>query len=263
MPISSYGGFMRILLATLLSLFAVGQLMGAEVIYKDGDVELEGFITYPAKKTKAPAVLLVHAWKGLDQHYKDLTKLYAEEGYVTFAVDIYGKGVRAKDNAEAGKLAGSYRNGDRAVLRRRIKTALEFIKKDPRVDASKIAALGYCFGGGTVLELARSGADVKGVISFHGNLDTPNMSDAKNIKGKVLVLHGAIDPNVPAQQVANFQKEMDDAKVDYQLIAYGGAVHSFTDEGAGNDISKGVAYDAKVAKRAYTAAFSFLEEVLD
>lgn len=127
------------------------------------------------------------------------------------------------------------------------------------VDATRIVAIGFCFGGGTVLELARSGADVRGVVSLHGNLDTPNPDDAKNIKGEVLILHGAADPHVPAEQVEAFKAEMQAAGVDYDFVSYAGAVHSFSDPAAGDDPSKGAAYDADAAAKAWDATVKFIE----
>jgi dienelactone hydrolase len=135
------------------------------------------------------------------------------------------------------------------------------LQQNPLTDSNRIAAIGYCFGGGTVLELARSGANIAGVVSFHGNLDTPNPSDAKAIKAKVLVLHGANDPYVPAEQVAAFESEMRQADVDWQLMAYGGVVHSFTNPEAGNDPSKGVAYNEAADKRSWAAMKQFFAEI--
>jgi len=159
---------------------------------------------------------------------------------VAFGADIYGKGVRPATTEEAAKQAGIYR-ADRALMRARARAALDRLKAEEHVDPARVAAIGYCFGGGTVLELARSGAEVAGVVSFHGNLDTPNAADAKQIRGKVLVCHGADDPYVPAEQIAAFQKEMREAGVDWQMVSYGGAVHSFTNPDAGSDPSRGVA----------------------
>jgi dienelactone hydrolase len=139
---------------------------------------------------------------------------------------------------------------------------LDELKKQPQVNAQKLGAIGYCFGGTTVLELARSGADVDAFVSFHGGLSTPTPADAKRIKGKVLALHGADDPNVPPAEVAAFEEEMRKGGVDWQLVAYGGAVHSFTDWNAGNDNSKGAAYNEKADKRSWQAMKDFFAEAL-
>jgi len=247
----------------MLILIIMNNALAENVIYKDGKQELEGFIAYPFKlssKSKLPAILMIPAWKGLDDYHKSIAKRFAKKGYITLAVDMYGKGVRAKNNDEARELATKYRS-DRKLMRQRVQAALDYLKKDSRVDVSRIAIVGYCFGGGVALELARSGAPIKGAISFHGNLDTPNAADAKNIKAKILVLHGAIDPSVSKDQLLAFMQEMNDAKVDYQLVAFGGAVHAFTDEKAGSDITKGVAYNANASHRAYQIAFDFLKEI--
>ena len=181
-------------------------------------------------------------------------------GFHTFALDMYGKGVRAKTPEEAAKLSGIYK-GDRPLMRARAQAGLDELRKQPLVDPARIAAIGYCFGGTTVLELARSGADVAGVVSFHGGLGTPQPADAKNIKGKVLVLHGADDPHVPPAEVAAFQDEMRKAAVDWQMIYYGGAVHSFTNPGSGTDASTGVAYNEKADKRSWEAMKAFFKEL--
>ena len=186
--------------------------------------------------------------------------MLAQLGYVAFALDIYGKGIRPKDRAEAGAQAGKYR-ADRPLLRQRARAAVLELRKNPLVDTNRLAMIGYCFGGGTALELARSGANLKGFVSFHGNLDTPDPSLAKNIKGKILVLHGAIDPNVKPESVVAFHAEMEAAKVDYQFIAYSGAVHAFTQREAGNDISKGAAYNAKADRRSWQAMKDFFAEI--
>jgi dienelactone hydrolase len=258
------------LLLLVVGLTACGGAMAEEpmkvintetVEYRHGEALLEGFVGAPAGSGARPGVLVVHAWKGIGDHERETVKRLASQGYVAFALDMYGKGIRPKTNQEAAKQAGIYR-GNRALMRARARAGLDWLKKHPRVDPKKTVALGYCFGGGTVLELARSGADVLGVVSFHGNLDTPDPADAKNIKASVLVLHGAADPHVPKSQVDAFISEMSAADVDWQLTMYGGAVHSFTHEDAGNDPSRGVAYDAKAARRAYAAMDDFFRELL-
>jgi dienelactone hydrolase len=215
--------------AVLLSFTSgMAQITIESVEYKQGEAVLDGYIAYDAAlKGKQPGVVIVHDWMGVSDYVKMRAEQLAKFGYVAFVADIYGKGVRPKNTSEASQQAGKFR-ADRTLMRARAQAALDRLKQDPRVDIGRIAAMGYCFGGGAVLELARSGADLAGVISFHGNLDTPNPDDAKNIKGKVLVLHGADDPYVPAAQVEAFQTEMRKANVDWQFVAYGGAVHAFT-----------------------------------
>jgi dienelactone hydrolase len=247
------------LLAAVLS--ASAAIKRETVEYKEGDTTLEGVLIYDDSiLNKRPGILIAHQWKGLTDYEKKRGEMLAKLGYVAFAADIYGKGVRPKDVQEAGQFAGKYKN-DRELLRRRVNAALEQLKKSRFVDGQKTAAIGYCFGGTTVLELARSGADVDGVVSFHGGLGTPTPNDAKNIKGKVLALHGADDPFVPPAEEQAFEEEMRKAKVDWQLVAYGNAVHSFTDSNAGNDNSKGSAYNEKADKRSWEDMKDFFNEL--
>lgn len=256
---------MRYLTSIFLTLFlsanAFAALHSETVEYKDGDTILEGYLAYDdATQEKRPGVVVVHEWKGLGSHAKSSADRLAELGYVAFAADIYGKGIRPQTNEEAGKQAGIYKN-DRALLRSRAKKAVDVLTSNPLVDKDKIAAIGYCFGGTTVLEMARSGAPLLGVVSFHGGLNTPTPEDAKNIKVKVLALHGADDPYVPAEEVAAFKKEMEDAGVDYRFIAYPGAVHSFTNPEAGNDPSQGAAYQREADERSWEDMKIFFGEI--
>lgn len=254
-----------LLIAPVVVLTASTQALAAiqkkTVEYRDGNTVLEGYLAYDdAIQGKRPGVLVVHEWNGLGSYTKERTEQLAELGYVAFAVDMYGKGIRPKNPEESGAQANIYRS-NRQLMRSRANAGLVVLQQNPLTDSNRIAAIGYCFGGGTVLELARSGANIAGVVSFHGNLDTPNPSDAKAIKAKVLVLHGANDPYVPAEQVAAFESEMRQADVDWQLMAYGGVVHSFTNPEAGNDPSKGVAYNEAADKRSWAAMKQFFAEI--
>ena len=229
--------------------------------YKHGDAVLEGYLAYyDAIKVKRPGVIVVHEWWGLNPYVKMRAEQLAKLDYIAFAIDMYGKGVRAKDPKEVGTLSGIDR-GNRPLMRARANSGLEVLRNHALVDTNRIAAIGYCFGGTTVLEMARSGAELVGVVSFHGGLSTPNPSDAKNIKGKVLVLHGADDPAVPPDQVIAFQDEMRKAGVDWQMVSYAGAVHSFTNPEAGNDPSRDAAYNEKADKRSWEAMKQFFAEV--
>ncbi|QWR77142.1 dienelactone hydrolase family protein [Candidatus Magnetomonas plexicatena] len=228
--------------------------------YKDGNTVLEGYVAYDKSiKGKRPAVLIVHDWMGHGEFVEEKARQLAKLGYVAFAADIYGKNIRPKNNDEAAKLAGMYKN-DRNLLRRRIKTALHYLHSIQHTDPQRIAAIGYCFGGMTVLELARSGEEIAGVVSIHGSLDTPESSNS-NIKTKVLVLHGADDPFTPPEIMSAFEDEMRHDSVDWQMVLYGNAVHSFTNPAAGNDNSKGVAYNEKADKRSWTALMDFFKEI--
>jgi dienelactone hydrolase len=232
------------------------------VEYRHGDTVLEGYLAWnDAKRGKRPAVMIVHEWTGVGPYVRQRAHQLAELGYVAFAADIYGKGIRPQGPKEAAAEATKYRS-NRSLQRARVRAGLDWLKADKRVDAGRVAAIGYCFGGGTVLELARSGAELRGVVSFHGNLDTPYPADAKNIKAKVLALHGGDDPFVPKEQVLAFQQEMRAGGVDWQLVVYGGAVHSFTNPASGNDPKKGAAYDVAADRRSWAAMRAFLDEVL-
>jgi dienelactone hydrolase len=252
-----------ILLASLgafIQTIVKGEIVTKTIEYKDGNTVLEGYLAYDDTKTgKTPAVLIVHEWTGIGPYVKKRAEQIAGLGYVGFAIDIYGKGIRPANNAEAAGQAGIYR-GDRQLMRRRALAGLEEVKKFEFVDANRIAAIGYCFGGGVVLEMARSGADLKGVVSFHGNLDTPN-PESDNIQAKILVCHGADDPHVPQEQIIAFQKEMHNAKTDWEMIFYGNAVHSFTNPNAGNDPSKGSAYNKEADMRSWEAMKQFFKQI--
>jgi len=173
---------------------------------------------------------------------------------------MYAKGRVANNAEEAGELASVLRK-DRRLMRDRARAGLEVLRRNELCDAGRVAAMGYCFGGGVALELARDGVDVAGVVSFHGNLDTPNPEDAKKIRAKVLVLHGADDPHVPMKQVTDFQEEMRKGGVDWQMVFYGGAVHSFTNPAAGDDPKRGAAYDEKAERRSWEAMKGFFKEI--
>lgn len=232
-----------------------------QISYKHGNVVLHGFLAYDDAVTeRRPGVIVVHEWWGLNDHARESAKALAELGYVGFAIDMYGGGKNAGDQKEAAALSGIYKN-DRALMRGRANAGLRTLKQNPRVDGSKIAAIGYCFGGTVVLEMARAGLDVDGVVSFHGGLGTPEPSDAKNIKGRVLALCGADDPYVSDEENANFEEEMRKAKVDWQRNIYGGAVHGFTNPANGTNNSKGAAYNEKAAERSWEAMKLFLGDL--
>ena len=229
--------------------------------YQQGDTTLEGVLVWDdAVRGQRPGVLVVHQWMGLTDYEKHRAEMLAQLGYVAFCADIYGKGVRPKNTAEAGALAGKYKS-DRQLLRARVNAALTVLQTREFVDPRHLAAIGYCFGGTTVLELARSGAHIAGVVSFHGGLDAPDPTDGKNIRCKVLICHGADDPFSSPQDIAALETEMRQGGVDWQLIKYGGAVHSFTQPNAGDDKSKGAAYNEKVDKRSWAAMKEFFAEI--
>jgi len=250
-----------LLLLLFLAMNARSEIVSKTIEYKQGDTVLEGLSVYDdALQGKRPAVLVVHQWKGLGDYEKKRAEMLARLGYNVFAADIYGKGIRPQTVQAATAEAGKYKT-DRALLRARVNTALEVLRSHELTDPRRMAAIGYCFGGTTILELARSGADIAGVVSFHGGLSSPTPGDAKNIKANVLVLHGADDPNVPPKEVAAFEDEMRNGVVDWQLVAYGGVVHSFTDWNAGDDNSKGAAYNKRADQRSWEAMKQFFAEL--
>ncbi len=231
------------------------------VTYQHAGQTFRGDLVYDdALPGRRPGVLVVHEWMGLVPLTRQKAEAVAKLGYVALAADMYGEGRTAKDAKEAAQWATALRQ-DRALMRARAQAGLEALRTHPRVDGTQLAAMGYCFGGGVALELARSGAPLRGTVSFHGNLDTPNPADARNIKGQVLSLHGADDPFVPPAEVSAFQAEMRSAKVDWQMNSYGGAVHSFTNPAAGNDPSKGAAYNEKADQRSWEALTAFLKRL--
>lgn len=231
------------------------------VEYKDGDTNLEGYLAYDdSVRGPRPGILVVHEWNGLGDYVKGRTRQLAELGYVAFAIDMYGKGARPKTMEESSKEAAIYKN-DRPLMRRRAAAGLAVLMKNPRVDPKRIAAIGYCFGGGVALEVARSGADIAGVVSFHGNLDSTNPADARKIRAKVLVLQGSEDPVAPREVVSDFQKEMDDARVDWFMTTYGNTVHGFTNPANGADPSKGAAYNEESDRRSWQAMRDFFDEI--
>jgi dienelactone hydrolase len=252
-----------------LSVFALTGLMTVahakvelkKVEYKSGDQTFEGVVAMDsALKGKKPGVVVFHNWMGITKETESKITELAKLGYVAMAGDIYGKGVRPADAKAANDLATKYKS-DRKLLRERVNLALDELKKNSHVDSAKLFATGYCFGGTAALELARSGAPLLGTVTFHGGLSNPTPADAKNIKGQVSVYHGEIDPFVNADEVAAFKKEMDEAKVTYQFTAYSGAVHSFTEKGAGDDVTKGAAYNALADKRSWEGMKNFLAEL--
>ncbi len=257
---------MRYMLAILIPFVCltsvVAEVRTQVVQYSDGDVALEGFVAWDSDNAgqDVPGVLVVHQWMGLTDYEKSRCKQLAEMGYVAFALDIYGKTNRPGNPQEAGQRAGTFK-GDRGLYRRRLKLGLERLMAQDGVDKKRIAAIGYCFGGTGVLELARSGAAINGVVSFHGGLDSPTPADGKNIKAKILVCHGADDPFVPASDIEAFKSELNKASVDWQMNYYSGAVHSFTQPMAGNDNSRGAAYNQAADRRSWLAMQSFFDEL--
>ncbi len=249
----------RALLLTLLSLPALAAMTTRKVPYELDKTKFEGVLVYDDATPLRPGLVLVPNWLGINEANLKQAELVAARGYVVFVADMYGTTARPKNQEEAGKAAGAVR-GNRPLMRQRVNKALQMLlaAKAP-LDVKKVGAIGFCFGGTGALELARSGAKVGGVVSFHGGLGSPTPDDAKNITGKVLALHGADDPNVPPEEVTAFQAEMRTARVDWQLVAFGNAVHSFTDVDA--NTPGRAQYNPVVAARAYGMMDDFFAEV--
>ncbi len=237
------------------------KLVTKTVEYSQDGTVMRGFLAHDdAAPGKRPGVLVVHEWWGLNDFAKEIAAKLAGLGYVALAADIYGNGYTTTDREEAGKLAGALR-GDPALLRARAQAALKALAADPRVDPKRLAAIGFCFGGTTVLELALSGADLAGVVSFHGGLPKAGPDDLKRIKAAVLVLHGADDPHVSPADLAAFEQAMRQAGADWQMVFFGGAVHGFTNPANGNNPAAGVAYNPRAARRSWGCMQEFFQEI--
>ncbi len=257
---------MRIFGLALASLVAApvhAAMVARPIDYEVGGKKMQSVLVYDAAvKTPRPGIVMTPDWMGMNDNQIALAKQIAGKDYVILVADVYGVDVRPKNADEASKASDAmYKN--RNDLRARINAALDQLKaqasKAP-LDGRHWAAIGFCFGGATTLDLARSGADVAAVVSFHGNLSTDDPAMAKNIKAKVLVLHGADDKFESPEQIAGFQQEMRDAKVDWQFMIFGGAVHCFAIPTADNAVP-GCLYDAPVARRAYAQMNLFFDEV--
>jgi dienelactone hydrolase len=250
-----------LIITILIATGVQAEVRSERIEYRHGNTLLEGYLAYDDSMTgRRPGVLVVHEWWGLNDYTKQRAEQLARLGYVAFALDMYGKGKVTTDSKMAGEWAGIFRN-DRPLCRARAAAGLEVLKARSQVDPVRIAAIGYCFGGMVVLEMARGGADLKGVVSFHGGLATPNPADAHNIKGKVLVLHGADDSFESPAEITAFQDEMRHAKVDWQMVYFGGAVHGFTNPEAGKAGIKGVGYNEAADRRSWLAMRDFFDEV--
>lgn len=231
------------------------------VNYLDGDVVLEGFFSYDnAIKGKRATVLINHAWGGRQSFVEEKALKLAEQGYFAFAVDMYGKGIVGNNNEECARLMQPFID-ERSLVVSRMQAALCAVKLLPYVDAKKIAAIGFCFGGLCVLDLARSGADIKGVVSFHGLLGAAEPSQpAPPFNAKVLVLHGHNDPMVPIEQVLALQQELTQVGVDWQIHTYANTLHAFTNPAA-NDLTFGTVYQPDADRRSWLSMTNFLAEI--
>jgi dienelactone hydrolase len=251
-----------LVLALALPFAALAQVKTDVIEYEQGGAKLQGYVSYETSASgRRPGVVILPDWMGVSDNMKNHAEKLAAEGYVVVTADIYGKGIRPKNAEEARAQSGKY-YGDRPLYRARAKAALDLLSARSDVDPARLGVMGYCFGGAGAVELARTGAPLKGVVTFHGSLPTSTAAESKNIRGSILVLHGADDPYVKQEAVRAFQDEMKEAGVDTQIHYYSGAVHSFTDRNAGSDNSKGAAYNERADKRSWEAMSDFFRETL-
>lgn len=253
-----------ILTAMLIGLAAVtaeAKIIETAIDYKHADVALQGFLYYDdAVTAKRPGVLVIHEWWGLNAYAKRRARMLAELGYVAFAADMYGRGKSTADPKQARQWAG-HLHGNVKLWRQRTKAALNVLKRQPQTDRDRLAAIGYCFGGTTVLDLALSGADIKGVVSFHGS--PPESKLSADASAALLICHGGADGFVKPEAITDFHKALNELGVDWQMNTYGSAKHSFTNPGADAHGMDGVAYNKAADRRSWTDMRQFFDELFD
>lgn len=259
---------MRSALVLLLLLCVVGAkagVVGKSVEYSADGVTLKGYIAYnDSQKGKRPGILVVHEWWGQNEYARKRADMLAELGYVALAVDMYGDGKQAGHPEDAGKFATEVMT-NMPAMKARFMAAMSLLKKHSLVNSKQMGAIGYCFGGGVVLTMAREGVDLKGVVSFHGSLATVTPAAKGKVKAKILVCHGADDPFVTAEEVNEFKDEMKAARADLKFIAYEGAIHSFTNPGAtalGEEFGLPIAYNEKADKDSWNDMQKFFKSIL-
>jgi dienelactone hydrolase len=257
---------MKAIAATLLSLlflsYAQAKLVSQTVDYTDEKgAALQGYVVYDdVTSEKRPGIVVIHDWRGLTDSTRMRSDMLAQLGYVAFAADVYGKGVRPQSVSEYGQQAAIYKS-DRARFRERERAAYQALLRQPLADPSRIGAIGYCFGGTGVIEMARDGLDLKGVVSFHGGLDSQPLTSGATIKAKVLALCGADDPFESAADMTAFEQQLRENNVDYQIVKYGHAVHAFTDSGVDALHLDGARYNAAADHRSWQAMRDFFAEL--
>ncbi|MDH5446022.1 MAG: dienelactone hydrolase family protein [Gammaproteobacteria bacterium] len=240
------------------------KVVGKNVNYSAAGTSMKGYIAYDDSiKGKRPGILIVHEWWGHDKYARKRADMLAKLGYTAFALDMYGNGKQASHPKEAGSFSGAVKK-NMPLAKKRFLAAMKQLQSHTNTQQDKIAAIGYCFGGGIVLEMARLGVDLKAVASFHGSLGTSKPAKKGKLKAKVLVLNGAADPFVKPNQIAGFKKEMEAAGVDYQFINYPGAKHSFTNPGAdayGKKFGIPLAYDKESDEKSWQAMQDLFKQV--
>ncbi len=257
-------------ISTLVGLFlaltgtAAAEIKAETVDYRSGETTLKGYLAVDDSQAgKRPGILVVHEWWGLNDYARNRARMLAKLGYTALAVDMYGDGKTASHPDTAGQFASEV-SKNLPLAKARFLAALDLLKQQPTVDPERIAAIGYCFGGGVVLAMARAGIDLRGVVSFHGTLATNNPAQPGKVKAKVLVLNGAADSFVPPEQVAAFKKEMEAAGATYRLVNYPGAKHSFTNPDAdayGRKFNLPLAYNADADRQSWLEMQSFFREI--
>jgi dienelactone hydrolase len=260
---------MKLVTASLIALTALAPLQAKivtqAVSYEHAGTKLEGYLAYDDAKTsmgKLPGVLVVPEWWGLNSYTKGRAEMLARLGFVAFAVDMYGAGVTTTDPKKAGELAGAFYG--KPLMAERAQAGLDQLLKNSFVDSSKVAAIGYCFGGSTVQALAYTGAPLAGIVSFHGGLIPVPADAASKTKAKILVCHGAIDPFVSKEALDGFLKSMNEGKFDYQFISYAQAVHAFTNPDADKAAAagmKGLGYNELADHRSWKHMQTFFAEI--
>jgi len=257
---------MKTILHTLLTLSAAVQLQAGlitkPVMYEHNGTKLIGYLAYDdslTAKGKAPGVLVFPEWWGLNDYIKGRADQLAKMGYVAFAADMYGEGQTTTDPAKAKELSSKFYGN--SLMAERAQAGLDQLLKTGLADESKIAAIGFCFGGAASLALAYTGAPLAGVVTFHGALPPPPAGTGEKTKAKFLILHGALDPLVDKNAVDAFLKAMDDGKFDFQFVEYSGAVHAFTNPDAGKFGLKGLGYNAEAASRSWIQMQQFFREI--
>lgn len=248
----------------LLPVFVFAAIKHEEVSYSANGVTMKGYLAYDdAVKGKRPGVLVVHEWWGHNEYARKRANMLAALGYTALAVDMYGDGKQASHPQDAGKFAGEVMQNAEGAKARFV-AALELLKKHKTVDATRIAAIGYCFGGGVVLHIARAGVDLKGVVSFHGSYATQTPAEKGKVKAAVLVCHGAADQFASPEEIEGLKKEMQNAGVDFQFIAYEGAKHSFTNPEAdenGKKFNIPIAYNKAADEKSWADMQQFLKRI--
>ena len=253
-----------ILIGLLITTATHAEIITKEIDYKQGETVMKGMVAYDSNiQGKRPGVLIVHEWWGHNKHSRDRAKMLAQEGYVAFAVDMYGDRQTADHPEDAGKFASAV-GGNLPLAKARFEAAITTLKGQPNVEATKLAAMGYCFGGGIVLKMARLGVELKGVSSFHGSIGTKTPAKKGDIRTRIRVFNGAADPFVKADQIEALKNEMNNAGVDFEFVNYANVIHSFTNPDAnaiGNKFGLPLEYNSEADKDSWQRNLEFFEDI--